>query len=88
LNEERTPEQIATEIRDAVDALNRLLREAAGLGFNVDLEAERVDVIEVNQKAAHVHLHGVYQLVAPTPRPVEAPPRVKRGHNSPNGHEH
>jgi hypothetical protein len=81
MGDERTPEEFATSIRDAIDDLNRLLRAAAGLGLNVELEAKRVDVMEVTQKASHIHLHGVYCRVEPTPRPVEIPPPRKRGHH-------
>jgi non-ribosomal peptide synthetase component F len=80
--DERSPEEIATAVRDAVDALNVLLREAAGRGLNVELEAHRVDVIDVRQKAARLLLHGIFQRVEPTPRPSQSPPPPKkRGHN-------
>lgn len=80
MSDERPPESVATEIRDAVDALNSLLRDAATRGFSVELEAQRVDVIESKQKATRVHLGGVFLRVEPTPRPVTPPPTKRRGH--------
>ncbi|HEX8556728.1 MAG TPA: hypothetical protein VF668_01425 [Pyrinomonadaceae bacterium] len=77
--EPRTPEQVATEIRDAVEALNALLRGAAAAGYNVELEARRVEMMDVKERAAHVHLHGVYRRVEPEPKPRPEPP-PKRQH--------
>lgn len=82
--EERTPEQIATDIRDAVDALNRLLREAGESDFKVEVEVTSVGIPEdVSRQQTFVALRGVYQRVTATPRPAAPPPPTrKRGHNS------
>lgn len=81
MDDERTPEQIATDIRDTVTALNRLLKEAAGRSLKVDLEAHRVHHMDVKEEGATIVVLGVYQRIEPTPLPVEPPPR-KRGHHS------
>lgn len=83
MTDERPPEQIATDIRDAVDALNRLVREAEGDGLAVELEVQRVNTMDAARQGVHVHLSGVYRRVEPTPRPATAPPppRGRRGHD-------
>lgn len=81
MDDERTPEQIATEIRDMVLALNRLLKEAAERSLKVDLEAHRVHHMDVKEEGANVVLLGVYRRIEPTPLPVDPLPR-KRGHHS------
>lgn len=82
MSDERTPEQIATDIRDAVEALNLRLREAGEKNFKVELEVTTVGVPEtVSRQQAFVHLRGVYQRVEPEPEPAEVPP-VRKRHNS------
>ncbi|HEV2862867.1 MAG TPA: hypothetical protein VGX48_17760 [Pyrinomonadaceae bacterium] len=81
MDEGRTPEVIATELRDAAAALNHLMMEAAQHGCKVEVEVKHVGVPDhISAEATHVRL-TVYQLVAPTPQPVEAPTpaRGKRG---------
>ena len=76
----RSPEQIATDIRDAVDELNRLLREAAEHGCRVEVEVTKVPLLDhVALDATNVRLAGVFKRVEPEPRPAEVPPaRPKR----------
>lgn len=83
MSDDRTPEQIATDIRDAVEALNRRLHEAGEHGCKVEVEVKKVPLTDrVTGDATQVLLVGVFKRVEPEPKPVAAPPARKRGHNS------
>jgi hypothetical protein len=82
MSEERTPEQIATEIGDAIDALNLLLREAGKRDLKVELEVTTFGIPdEITRTQTFLSLRGVYLRVAASVRPAPGPPRGKRGHD-------
>lgn len=72
--DERTHEAVATEIRDAADALNKLLLEAAARGLKVELEVQAFTPTDATVPAPRLTLRGVFSKVEPTPRPPVAPP--------------
>jgi hypothetical protein len=81
--EGRTPEQIATEIRDAIDELNSLLTRAGLADLKVEIEVKCLGIPdEITRMQTFLSLRGVYLLVSPTPRPAPPSPGRKRGHNS------
>lgn len=81
--EERTPEQFATMIRDAIDALNLLLGEAGKCDLKVEVEVTSRGIPdEITRQQTYLTLRGVYLRVSPTPRPAPPPQRSRRGHHS------
>lgn len=79
--DERTPEQFATEIRDAIDELNLLLRDAGACDLKVEIEVNCLGIPdEITRMQTFLSLRGVYLLVSPTPRPAPPPSGRKRGH--------
>jgi hypothetical protein len=77
MSDPKTPEQVATELRDQVDQLNALLREAGAMKLTVEVESRQMEIDSLTFTT--VTIKGVYLKVEPSPRPLPPLPQ-KHGH--------
>jgi hypothetical protein len=76
MSDPKTPEQVATELRDSVDQLNALLKEAGVMKLTVEVESRQMEIDSLTFTT--LTIKGVYLKVEPEPRPV--PPLPTKGH--------